>query len=257
LNAVRPAFLLLFFCLSFGSGASLLCFLRNAQLKRTACWRVTKRRITVLRSIHAFGLLMLLLATSFVLAQDFSADVVNARGSEGIKKIYSTKDKVRYEVEGQNKMMGPSALIVDESQNKWLVVLPERRMYMDSWPMMMKKPVITQYWHVADVNDACPQWKKIAEQEGTYQNWGSCTKIGGDTLNGRSTVKYEGVSKKGDKNLIWVDAKLHCVIKMDGGTGGGIELTNIKEGVQPPSLFELPTGYTKFDMGAMMGQRPR
>lgn len=206
------------------------------------------------RAIHAFCLLMLLLATSLVLAQDFSADVVNARGGEGIRKIYSSKDKVRYEVEGQNKMMGPSAVIVDEAQNKWLVLLAERHMYIDTWPVMMKKPLITQYWHVSDVNDACPQWKKIAEQAGTYQNWGSCTKIGSDTLNGRSTVKYEGVSKKGDKNLIWVDTKLHCVIKMDGTTGGGIELTNIREAAQPASLFELPAGYTKFDMGAMMGQ---
>ena len=195
-----------------------------------------------------------LLAASLVMAQDFSADVVNGRGNEEIKKVYSTKDKVRYEVEGQNKAMGPTAVIVDETQSKWLVVLAERHMYMDSWPTMMKKPTITQYWHVQDVNDACPQWKKLAEQAGTYKNWGNCTKIGSDTLNGRSTVKYEGVSGKGEKNYIWVDTKLHCVIKMDGGTGGGIELTNIKEGSQPSSLFEVPAGYTKFDIGAMMGQ---
>jgi hypothetical protein len=43
---------------------------------------------------------------------------------------------------------------------------------------------------------------------------------------------------------------------MDGVTGGGIELTNIKEGAQPASLFAIPAGYTRFDMGAMM-QRQR
>ena len=196
----------------------------------------------------------ILLAASLVMAQDFSADVVNARGGEGIKKVYSTKDKVRYDVAGQNQEMGAAALIVDEAQHKWLVVLSERHMYMDSWPMMMKRPIITQYWHVQDVDDACPQWKKLAEQ-GNHQNWGSCTKIGSDTVNGRSAVKYEGVSSKGEKNYIWVDTKLHCVIKMDGGTGGGMELTNIKEGAQPASLFEIPAGYTKFDMGSMMQQR--
>jgi hypothetical protein len=196
----------------------------------------------------------ILLAASLVMAQDFSADVVNARGGEGIKKVYSTKDKVRYDVAGQSQEMGAAALIVDEAQHKWLVVLSERHMYMDSWPMMMKRPIITQYWHVQDVDDACPQWKKLAEQ-GNQQNWGSCTKIGSDTVNGRSAVKYEGVSSKGEKNYIWVDTKLHCVIKMDGGTGGGMELTNIKEGAQPASLFEIPAGYTKFDMGSMMQQR--
>jgi hypothetical protein len=198
-----------------------------------------------------FGL-GLLFAASTVIAQDFSADVINAKGGEGVKKIYSTKDKVRYEVQGQNQAMGPSAVIVDEAQSKWLVLLTERHMYLDSWPTMMQKPLITQYWHVQDVNDACPQWKKLAEQSGSNKNWGSCTKIGSDTVGGRSTVKYEGVSSKGDKNNIWVDTKLHCVIKMDGGTGGGIELTQIKEGAQPPSLFEIPAGYTRFDMGSMM-----
>jgi hypothetical protein len=197
----------------------------------------------------------ILLAASMATAQDFSADVINARGGQGIKKVYSTKDKVRYEVEG-DQAMGPIAAIVDETQKNWVVLLTGKQMYIDGWPPMMQKPIITQYWHVQDVNDACPQWKKLAEQAGTTKNWGSCTKIGSDTVGGRSTVKYEGVSSKGDKSNIWVDAKLHCVIKMDGVTGGGIELTNIKEGAQPASLFAIPAGYTRFDMGAMM-QRQR
>jgi hypothetical protein len=206
--------------------------------------------------VRSSCLLALLVFGHFAITQDFSADVMKS-GSEGIEKIYSTKDKVRYEVEGRNQAMGPSAVIVDEAQNKWIVVLAERHMYMDSWPTMMKKPLITQYWHVEDVNDACPQWKRLAEQAGTYKNWGSCTKIGSDALNGRSTVKYEGVSAKGEKNYIWVDTKLHSVIKMDGGTGAGIELTNIKEGPQSASLFEVPAGYTKVDLGAMMEQMRR
>jgi hypothetical protein len=197
-----------------------------------------------------------LFAASLVVAQDFSADVVNAKGND-LRKVYSTNGKVRFEFEKQNQMMGSVAAIVDEGQHKFLLVFAERRMYMDSWPAMMNKPTIMQYWHVQDVNDACPQWKKVAEQAGTYKNWGSCTKIGSDTVGGRSTVKYEGVSSKGEKNYIWVDTKLQTVIKMDGGTGGGIELTNIKEGSQSASLFEVPAGYTKFDMGAMMGQRPQ
>jgi hypothetical protein len=205
--------------------------------------RVTLRHLCVL----AFGL-----AGSLVLAQDFSADVVNAKGKEGIKKVYSTKDKARYDFEGQNQTMGPIAAIVDDTQHKFFLLFTERHMYMDSWPEMMQKPTIIQFWHVQDVNDACAQWKKLAEQIDTYKNWGSCTKMGPDTLNGRSTVKYEGADKKGEKNYIWVDTKLHCVIKMTGTASETIELTNIKEGSQPASLFEVPSGYTKFDMGAMM-----
>lgn len=211
------------------------------------------------RIVGFFCVMGLLVIGNLVLAQDFSADVVQRKpGSEPIKKIFSTKDKVRYEVQGQNQAMGPVAVIVDETQHKWTALLPERRMYMDSWPQMMKRPTIFQFWHVDDVDDACPQWKKLADQEpDVSKNWGSCTKIGSDTINGRSTVKYEGVSAKGEKSNIWVDKKLHCVVKMDSTTGGNIELTNIQEGSQPASLFEVPAGYTKFDLGAMMGQMGR
>lgn len=104
------------------------------------------------------------------------------------------------------------------------------------------------------MNDACPGWEKTAEQAGTDKNWGSCTKIGSDRLNGRSAVKYEGVSNKGEKGYVWVDSKLRYVVKMEDAHGT-IELRNIREGSQPASLFEIPSGYTKLDMGAMMKQR--
>jgi hypothetical protein len=149
--------------------------------------------------------------------------------------------------------MGPSAIVVDEAQGKWLVLMTQQHMYMDSLPGMMKTPVITQFWHVQDVNDACPQWKRIAEQYKTDKNWGSCSKVGNEEVNGRSTVKYEGVSNKGEKTYYWIDTKLKCGIKAESSSGT-FELRNIKEAAQPASLFEVPAGYTKFDMGAMMGQ---
>jgi len=194
-----------------------------------------------------------LAAAQSVMAQDFSADVVNQKQeSGGLKKVYAAKDKIRFEVEGRNPAMGSSAIILDEAQNKYIVLMSEKHMYMDA-PQMMVRPLINKFWRVEDVNDACPQWKKTADQAGVSKNWGSCTKIGSDTVNGRSAVEYEGVSNKGEKSHIWVDTKLHCVIKTDAGAGG-IELRNIKEGSQPSSLFEVPAGYTKFDMGSMMQQ---
>jgi hypothetical protein len=219
---------------------------------------VNCKEANVLRWMVRISCFVVFLAMGQIaLAQDFSADVVNQKpGGEALKKVYATKDKIRFEVEGKNAAMGPSALILDEVQHHYLVIMAERHMYMDA-PPMMARPVIDKFWRVEDVNDACPQWKKTAQEADTYKYWGSCTKIGSDTVNGRSTVKYEGVSNKGEKSYIWIDTKLHCVIKTDGGTGGGIELRNIQEGSQPASLFEIPAGYTKFDMGAMMGQRPQ
>jgi hypothetical protein len=199
-------------------------------------------------------LVALLVIAQAALAQEFSADVLNKKSDNvGLKKLYAGKDKVRFEVEGGKGAMRPSALILDETQNRYVVLMGEQHMYMDA-PVMMTRAFVVQFWRVQDVNDACPQWKKTAEQAGTYKNWGSCTKVGSDSVNGRSAVKYEGVSNKGEKSFIWVDTKLHCVVKTED-TAGGIELRNIQEGSQPSSLFEVPAGYTKFDMGAMMQQR--
>jgi hypothetical protein len=43
-------------------------------------------------------------------------------------------------------------------------------------------------------------------------------------------------------------------VKWQGKSSSG-ELRDIQEGAQPASLFEVPAGFTKFDMGSMMQQR--
>jgi len=227
--------------------------------RRLASRRGSRRPILIMKEatvirwmVRGSCFVALLVIAQLGLAQEFSADVVNTKDNGELKKLYAGRDKVRFEVETGNAGMGPTAVILDEGQNKYTVVMSERRMYMDA-PTTMVKPLMTHYWRVQDVNDACPEWKKTAEQAGTYKNWGSCTKMGSDSLNGRSSVKYEGVSNKGEKSHIWVDTKLRCVVKTDEAAGG-FELRNIHEASQPASLFEVPAGYTKFDMGGMMKQ---
>jgi hypothetical protein len=215
---------------------------------------VSGKEVVVLRYIAGFCSVAVFLGMAQVApAQDFSADVVSSKqANSGPAKLYCTKDKARWELGEKNPGAGPSALVLDEAAGKSFVLLEQKHMYMDSMPWMTKTPVITQFWHVSDVNDACPQWKKIAEQTKGDQNWGSCSKVGSDTVNGRSTVKYEGVSKQGDKSYYWLDTKLKCVIKAEGSSGTTFELRNIQEGAQPGSLFEVPAGYTKMDFGGMM-----
>jgi hypothetical protein len=74
--------------------------------------------------------------------------------------------------------------------------------------------------------------------------------MGSDSLN---AVKYEGVSNQGEKSHIGVDTKLRCVVKTDEAAGG-FEPRNIHEASQPASLFEVPAGYTRFDMGGIVKQ---
>lgn len=67
---------------------------------------------------------------------------------------------------------------------------------------------------------------------------------------------WEVTEKSGKKETLWMDQKLHFPIKIVSSDGMTSEFTNIKEGLQDPSLFEVPPGYHKFDASMMRGQRP-
>ena len=113
--------------------------------------------------------------------------------------------------------MGPAAVIFsegkDEGQDKYTVVMSERRMYMDAptrmvKPKRMAKPLMTRYWRLQEGNDACPEWNKTAEQAGTYKNrgaahWGGCMKMGSDSLNRRSTVNRDGFLKTKARRVLY------------------------------------------------------
>jgi len=196
--------------------------------------------------VLAFGL-----AGSLVLAQEFSADIVNLkRESGGMSKIYVGKDKVR--MESQDRQGGPGAFIIDEAKNTRVALMPDKHMYMDFGQMPML-PLAFSFWRPTDANDACSQWLKIAEQMKTRNKVSNCTKVGSDSVNGRSAVKYQGTSTDGKTTYVWVDTKLRFVVKTEGADSG-MEMRNIQEASQPASMFEIPAGYTKFDMGSMMKQ---
>jgi hypothetical protein len=86
----------------------------------------------------------------------------------------------------------------------------------------------------------------------------TCSKVGTEMVNGRSADRWEFTSKSDKENryTAWVDEKLHFPIKTQSSSGDGMELTNIREGEQPASLFEVPSDYRKFDMGGMGGMGP-
>lgn len=76
----------------------------------------------------------------------------------------------------------------------------------------------------------------------------SCKKAGKSEVGGRSCVSYELVRKDGSAETLCMDEKLHFPIRAvtkDATT----ELRKVKEGPQPASLFALPPGLTRQQMG--------
>lgn len=88
--------------------------------------------------------------------------------------------------------------------------------------------------------------------------------VGQETINGIKATKSKIVAVKKDGSgkfggFFWT-TKEGITVKMDMLSKDGdkkmrmtSELTNLKIEKQNPALFEIPAGYTKNDMGAMMG----
>ncbi len=213
---------------------------------------------TIQTTMRASCLIALLLAASFALAQtEFSAEIVDTQKSDNTSnaKIYMSKDKIRIEpAAGSTKGRGAGgSVIMNVATQTTTVLMDQQHMYMEMPAQMAGQRIAYNFFRTGDVENACSDWAQTAKNKG-----GTCHKVGSDTVNGRSAVKYEGTNANGDTSTFWIDPKLRFPIKWQGKNNGG-ELRNIQEGTQPASLFEIPAGYTKFDMGNMGGmmQRPQ
>ena len=204
--------------------------------------------------VRCLPLLVCSLMAVTLYAQQFSADMVNLKPDNRSKqaKIYVSNEKMRVEMPPEGNGSGGGVMLWDTARQTRYILMPERRMYMDYSPIMGSKlPPMVPLWHPSDADNACPEWHKLIEQMQHKDNWGTRRKVGTDTVNGRSAIHYEGTSTEGKTGNVWVDSKLHYITKFQGQDGGTMELRNIQEGAQPASLFEVPAGYQKFDMGSM------
>jgi len=203
-----------------------------------------------LRLVFFVALFSVLPATLFA-QEDFSADVVNNSGdaSSGPAKIYVSKDKMRFEKQESSGHAG--TVIINFVTQTTDILMPERKMYMEF--AQGQGPGGQRTWNFfrpSDVDNACSDWAKLATNHG-----GTCKKIGSETVNGRSTIKYEGTNSNGETSEVWLDSKIAFPIKWQGKNGGG-ELQNIKAGTQPSSLFEVPADFQKMQMPAGMPGMP-
>jgi hypothetical protein len=190
--------------------------------------------------------LALMLSAVCALAQtEFSAEVVDThkQGTTTQSKIYFAKDKIRFDSRDPSN---PGAFIMNLSNQSMTILMPQQHMYMEMPADAQEQRQMFSFFKTSDVENACGDWLKLANNKR-----GTCHKLGSETVNGRNTVKYEGTNSKGEASQVWLDPKLRFPVKWQGSSGGG-ELHNIQEGTQPASLFAIPAGYTKMDMGGMM-----
>jgi hypothetical protein len=196
----------------------------------------------------------LLLAASFALAQtEFSAEIVDLQktGAPTTAKVFFAKDKIRIESQTGGPH-GAGAVIVNFATQTSIVLMTQQHMYMEmpAQTQGQRMGYINAFFRTGDVENACGDWQKLATNKGA-----SCRKVGSETVSGRDTVKYQTTNSGGDVSYFWLDPKLRFPVKWQGKNNDG-ELRHIQEGALSASLFEVPAGFTKFDMGGMMMQPP-
>jgi hypothetical protein len=196
-------------------------------------------------------LLTFLLAAGFVVAQtEFSAEVFdNQKPDNPQARIYFGKDRIRFEP-AKKDARGGGAVVMNLDTQTAVVIMDAQHMYMEMPAQMAGQRNTYHFFRTGDVDSACSDW--LAQ---SWNKGGTCHKVGSDSVNGRSTVKYEGTNARGETGAVWLDPKLHFPVKWQSKNGDIGELRNIQEGSQPSSLFDIPAGYSKFDLGAMMQQR--
>src|SRR5438128_3291286 len=174
----------------------------------------------------------------------FSADMsmTSQRNPDGAKgKIYFDKGNTRMDMSMQGRDI---SVIRDNNAKTSYTLMHEQKMYMemkDGQRPMGRGPRMPDM--KAYSANACENEK----EEGV-----TCKKVGEETVNGRDCEKYEFTSADPQKNrTAWVDKKLHFPVKLVS-TDSTMNLTNIKEGPQDKSHFEVPSDYQKLDP-AMMG----
>jgi hypothetical protein len=198
------------------------------------------------RSVIRFAAILLSVA-SVATAEDFSAEMVHLKpaGTAAVTNVNVSGDRVRFEVAGAQQ---GTIVLLDLATHTSTMILPQNKSYVVSPPG--KSNAALPLFKIADPDNACPSWEKAFNKPGT------CSKVGEETLNGRSTVKYHGTSQNGETGDAWVDRKLHLVIKWEGEKTG-VELQKIQEGPQSAALFKIPADYEKFDLDAMKQQQKK
>jgi hypothetical protein len=205
-----------------------------------------------------FGLLMLLAVSSAFAYQappPFSADVSTTSATGNLNmtgKMYISLPRMRMDMNnaGNGKAAGPfggkTSMIIDAPAKMMYMLMTEQHMYME-FSMDQNSPMTQRMPKFEDLfkgNDPC------AGREGA-----TCKKLGTETVNDRSCDKWLITEKSGKTETFWIDQKIHFVIKAIVGDIT-TNYTNIKEGPQDASLFKIPDGFRKMDMGNM-GRPPR
>lgn len=205
--------------------------------------------LLALQALPAFG------AQGLRGVSDFSAEIVQTTRGDArptITRVYVHGTRMRMIDATPDQKNDGSYMLIDYAKRSFFSVMPAQKIYIDMSEALLSQAgeLLYRFFHPRNPEDACSDWQQLLK---TQHTTATCKKLGADTLNGRSTVKYEGVDSDSNRGFLWVDTKLGFLIKEQDKDSVTV-WQNIQEESQPESLFVIPAGYQKTDMQHMMEQ---
>lgn len=194
------------------------------------------------RIIASFALFVLCLAAVSVLAQvppQFSADMkFTSQGMSGTGKLYFGGQKVRMEMAAQGQQ---TIMITHTDRKVAYMIMPAQRMYMEMSTDTGMPQKRGPEWQMYNATNPCANVPNT-----------TCERIGTGVIDGRTCNKWL-FTTNGPRSTktVWIDQKTGIPLRTETSDGYLMEITNIKEGPQTASLFEVPSGFQKLDMGNM------
>ena len=168
----------------------------------------------------------------------FKASLKTKNASDGTTStgtMYFGGAKVRTELtsDGQNVIM-----LIDPAAKAQYMLMPTDKIYMQM-PIGQGVPIPRP----SDPTNPC------AAGSGNTD----CVRGSNEAVNGHSAIRWDYTNASGVRTRAWISPRLHYAVKTEDDDGNSTELSNIAEGAQAASLFSIPSGYTKMDMGMAGG----
>lgn len=176
-------------------------------------------------------LLFVIMLTGIASAMEFSADtVMTTKENKMTGKMYFKENKSRMEMHGKEEMIMIARMDKKVAWN----LMPKQKMYMEMPLDMKDRPKVEE------------------KMEGEIER----KQIGSESIDGHPTKKYL-ITYQSGKNKAqlhqWLATDISFPVKSAAVDGSWAqEFRNIKMGHVSDSLFEIPSGYKKFEMPAGM-----
>jgi len=188
-----------------------------------------------------------------VSAQQFSADLVTLKGdgtSTPAGRLRVSGDKVRIET----PELADGFFVIEGTKPAAFFVRPAARLFMEA----RQSSRLTRIFVRVDPDNPCRQWEAMAKVAGSGDqdtknqgNW-RCERVGEETIAGNSTIAYRVFLAPNQELFGWIDPARKFPLRIKTEDGAVIAAQNIRDEPQPAQMFEIPSGFRKFDPEALI-----